>query len=217
MVERPTVQFDFTTTDVVSGVNAVCRPSPALVTVSDHKSNRKTVEIQLDRHHFGRFNFPLQLSGITRDGIVLPILEIPVTGRVVRDVQIVPPQAVFGIIPVSETRRETLLLRSQTGQPIRVESVRSVDDQVRVTLLSEPSDADHPGELGFVLHVSPGKRGTYESKVEIRVASGDEWQTQATISFPVSYVATDEIPPDDTAALIRGDSHWVTRIGKERK
>lgn len=139
----------------------------------------------------GPFRFDVLLEPVRKDKL-LPIVKLPIEGRVMGDVQAIPDSVILGARRVGETATETLTLRSEGGVPLVVRRfcADSTDTQIEPFTVKGVSDHvfrinQHITKLGkqvFSIRFSVTKngesstlkvKGTYEGTPVVNRAALD--------------------------------------------
>jgi len=186
--------------DPAVSLTATCDPNCGKVDIVEPSdaSNLHQVLVTLNRElPLGRGEFPVQLTPKTRDGATLPSRSVLVAYRVVNDIQVVPPEAALGIIPVGNSVEKTVSLRSRTGSSFTVQSIETSSGAVS---LSEPQPSDARATCQML--VRPDEVGTASGVVKFKILSGG---TESIVSLKLSYVAV-AAPEITTQAAITTQS-----------
>jgi hypothetical protein len=80
----------------------------------------------------GSFAFDVKLQATTTGGEKLPIMRLPVSGRLLRDVHPSPEALNFGAAFIGESLTETIVLRARSGKPFVVEKAHSPNPDLTI-------------------------------------------------------------------------------------
>lgn len=150
---------------------AKCPAELATVEVARRKENNNSFQINITPRKslpVGPFRFDVLLEPV-REGKVLPIMKLPVEGKVLGDIQAFPDSLILGARNVGEIVTETLTLRSVDDIPFDVTRawVDSTDTTVESTTVAGVSEkvfrirqhVTKPGKQEFSIRFSVTKNG----------------------------------------------------------
>lgn len=170
----------------ISLVGARCDEAWGMPQVSYDALGNPQIVIQLNRRALGRFNFPLHVLTETNDGRSLPPVDVSVTGRLVGDVEVFPPETALGLLRPGETIENTIFIRSRSGQPLRIETICPAGDGLDV-LPSRVARSD--GSFAYRVKVNAVQApGHHSATIDFRVKAPDS--QPATVQFRVAYVVS---------------------------
>ena len=137
------------------------------------------------RHDRGLPLGPIQFSVILvpclPTGEELPEIKIPAFGEMRPDIQAMPEGGVaFGARPIGSVPEETVTLRSLTGRPFDVGSIKAEEESIQVDELPDPV----AGTRSFRIREKITKARNQARIVTIKVQSNGE---MTTVRVPVSY------------------------------
>ena len=113
----------------------------------------------------GRVDLPIQLTPVLEDGRRLPTIAFPIRGWIVGDVDVTPPLLSFGPRPLGEMAKDTVTLKSLTGQSFEVVQAR----------------AEAPGLSVSRVGPADGKNATYSVSQQVRTVG----QSSSGVVFTV--------------------------------
>jgi len=130
----------------LTGLAAECRPPLGTAVVVASKNNtsntRFSVIVTPNKATLpvGNLEFEVVLRGHTKDA-VLPPVPFMVLGKVLQEVEAVPPAILFGHGILGERAEDTVVLRSRTGEAFRVLTVQSSSESIEAERLKDSPDS----------------------------------------------------------------------------
>jgi hypothetical protein len=119
------------------------------------------------------------VTTVRENGEPLPIKELQVVGKIVRDVVADPPQIQFGRQACGKSGTETVSLRSLTGGSFEVSSLLSDSEDLKVIPIEDDAKAKYSLSMAFV---EEGKQSAI-AKFAVRESDGTEYE----VVVPVRY------------------------------
>jgi hypothetical protein len=138
----PSLTVEVSPQTELTGLAAECRPPLGRVVVAPSKKKLTfsvTVTPKQDLA-VGNFEFDVVLRGHTK-GTVLPPVPLRVIGKVLQEVEVIPPAVLFGHGVLGEQSEEILMLRSRIGKKLRVLSFQSSSESTKIGPLKESPDS----------------------------------------------------------------------------
>jgi hypothetical protein len=151
--------------------------------VSRNERNRQEFIVEvtpIDKLPVGPFGFDLVLEPLAEQG-KLPPRTVPVSGRIVADVQPSTPQVHFGAQRTGSTVNDYLTLSSLTGKKILAVDA-SVEGQ-GLRIAKQPTEIS--GNPAFLVEQKITSLGDAEGKVRLQVRT--EAQEKVEVVVPVGY------------------------------
>lgn len=142
-----------------------------------------------------RLEVPLQPSG--EDGKMLPAKELIVMGIMHEDVEPTPSPLILGAVPIGQTAKETIVLKSITGKSFKVEKIQPLSNDLRVDLI-EKGDRKEPM---FVVSQKGTTVGDQWTEALFRVQI--ENQPSRDISLRIFYFGQEKAQK----AVVRSEKH----------
>jgi hypothetical protein len=146
-------------------------PHLAAVTLEPHPDEDHTYSLLIQPQPNlpeGELNFTVSLEGITETGEPLPVYRVPVDGRVLPDIQISPPDILFGACTLGDTVAETIVLRSWSGKPFIVKQIRGIKDDLTIRPIK-----DTPSHKEFIFTQVIRSAGNHNRVVQLILEEAD--------------------------------------------
>ncbi len=165
----------------LTGLTAECRPPAGTVVVAPcKKRNVFSVTVTPNKDlPAGNLEFDVVLRGHTT-GAVVPPVPLKIAGRVLQEVEAIPPVVLFGHHALGERAEDTVVLRSRTGKAFRVVAVESGRESIETERLPESSDSSPQ----FRVQQTFRKTGQQTATVSFHVQIDDR---RITVAVPVRY------------------------------
>lgn len=161
--------------------NLKCRCDPSLASAElSERGTRLDIRAATNLPG-GEFAFDVMVEGTTAGGEKLPVLRLPVTGRLLRDVRTIPLVLNFGPGLIGESLSETVVLQAKSGNPFVIEQVRSTSPD----LTAERPPNTPCAEARVLITQRVSAEGTQKRRIDFTVRSiGKEAET---VSLAVSH------------------------------
>ncbi len=128
----------------------------------------------------GSLDSRLHVTTVLMDGTRLTGKSLVVTGSIVEDIQVSPPEISFAAVKVGTQLEETITIYSLTQRVLKVTGFSSESDNIRV----EAKQGEKFEAPAVSVRVRVEKQGQSRERVNLHVKAAEE---ETTISVPVSY------------------------------
>lgn len=136
----------------------------------------------------GPFHLEIPIQPTGQDGKLLPAKKLIVVGIMHEDVEPMPSPLVFGALPIGETVKETVVLKSITGKPFKVEEWQSLSYGLRVELV----EMGDKMEASFAVSQNGTTAGNQWTEARFRVHVGN--QPSQEIPLKIFYHGQEKAP-----------------------
>lgn len=176
----------------LAGLKAACRSPEFLAEVHPSSKNPFCFEITVKPRAnlaVGAFESAVMVVPQLDGGKELPAKLIPINGRIIEDLQVTPPAAMFGARQVGGLAEETVMLHSESGRRFHVIGVSAegsglVVESMPATLTDTPT---------FKIRQRITETGAQATRVIFRVRTTDGKDVQ--VLLPVNYLGLAKSPP----------------------
>jgi hypothetical protein len=133
----------------------------------------------------GPITCKIEVRAVTRNGELLPAVTLHAEGIMKEDIQASPPTVTFGAVAVGQREKETIVLRSVSGQGFKVLDIKTPSGDTTVTPLKlKGSDATPTNAFEVAQLVSRLGHGAAPVRFLVQPEKGGK---PLTVVLPVAY------------------------------